>query len=218
MLRAICDKSSPQIMWKHKGPEPFRDNYIPNPIISFLPTSKPLHRSTRVMTHLNPSQPRQSTLSSIAAHCNNAFYDYYLSTLFPLSTLISSYPTSAHKMSQHFTITQATSPSDLDSIRTLFSAYVSWLDIDLTFQDFSTELATLPGLYIPPTGCLLLAKSTTPSSTIPLGCIAVRPLKSTSSTASKSNPDSVKDGSTKICEMKRLYTIPSARGLGVGKR
>ncbi|KAG9235871.1 putative GNAT family acetyltransferase [Amylocarpus encephaloides] len=114
-----------------------------------------------------------------------------------------------------YTISPATSPEDLSSIRTLFTAYVSWLDIDLTFQNFSSELSTLPGLYSPPTGALLLASSTspsitstpssssTPTITTPIGCIALRPLTSASL--------------TKCCEIKRLYTSPTARGLGAGK-
>lgn len=95
-------------------------------------------------------------------------------------------------------IEPARSPQDLGSIVQLFSAYAESLGLDLSFQDFDTELTSLPGKYAPPTGEILLARD---SSGDAMGCVAVRPL---------SPPD--------CCEMKRLYIIPAGRGLGIGKR
>lgn len=86
-------------------------------------------------------------------------------------------------------------PSDLPTIRALFSAYAASLNFSLCFQDFSRELDELPGRYAPPRGLLLLA---THNST-PAGCVALRPL----------------DDAT--CEMKRLYVRPEARGHGLGR-
>jgi hypothetical protein len=71
-----------------------------------------------------------------------------------------------------YTIRQVTTTEDLLAITNLFKAYTAWLDLDLTFQDFTNELASLPGKYASPSGALLLARSSdgvsTPKSTCPL--------------------------------------------------
>jgi GNAT superfamily N-acetyltransferase len=106
-----------------------------------------------------------------------------------------------------FQIKQATTSTEISQARSLFTEYTAWLDIDLTFQNYASELASLPGLYVPPTGTLLIATSASSATSLPsnspIGCIALRPLKSRSP--------------IKTCEIKRLYTVPEARGLGVGK-
>jgi len=79
--------------------------------------------------------------------------------------------------------------------RDLFVQYADALGFDLEFQGFSRELATLPGGYVPPLGCILLAEL----SGNYVGCVALRPLEN------------------KICELKRLFVIPEYRGRAIGR-
>jgi hypothetical protein len=76
---------------------------------------------------------------------------------------------------QQLTIGYAATPSDLAIIYSLFTAYASSLGFDLSFQNFSAELSSLPGLYAPPTGALLLAVTSTDEA---VGCVGLRPLSS----------------------------------------
>ena len=99
-------------------------------------------------------------------------------------------------------IRAATTAIDFAQARTLFQEYAEWLAVDLCFQGFAEELATLPGAYAPPRGMLMLAGP--PDGAI--GCIALRPL----------NADESPLGAT--AEVKRLYVRPAARGTGLGRR
>jgi ribosomal protein S18 acetylase RimI-like enzyme len=96
-----------------------------------------------------------------------------------------------------FRIETARSTADLAAITRLFEAYAASIGVDLAYQDFATELATLPGKYAPPAGTLLLARN---AAGEPLGCIALRPIAPAG-----------------CCEMKRLYVVPAARGLRLGR-
>ena len=93
------------------------------------------------------------------------------------------------------TIVHAATEEHYKEVRNLFAEYADSLGFDLEFQEFSRELATLPGQYASPQGCILLAKD----SDQVMGCVALRPLE---------------DG---ICEMKRLYVVPGFRGRGIGR-
>lgn len=109
-------------------------------------------------------------------------------------------------------IRDAAGTADFTSARDLFEEYAASLGVDLGFQGFAAELASLPGDYAPPRGCLLLLR---PSESGPAaidgdaaeagarreaGCVALRPI-----------------GTTGAAELKRLYLRPQARGLGLGR-
>lgn len=98
----------------------------------------------------------------------------------------------------------ASSASDLDLARALFREYAASLPFSLCFQGFDEELATLPGKYAAPAGEILLALQ----GEHPLGCVAVRPIDAMPDDPLAARP---------ICEMKRLYVKPAARGRGAGR-
>ena len=95
-----------------------------------------------------------------------------------------------------FTIQPARSATELISAAALFRAYAATLPVDLAPQGFSQELESLPGVYGPPGGELLLAKR----GDHVLGCIGLRPLEP-----------------PHIAEIKRLFVRPQARKIGVGQ-
>jgi len=110
--------------------------------------------------------------------------------------------------------------AELEATRAIFRDYAASLGIDLGFQNFEQELATLPGDYVEPRGALLLAlvdtKDAAAMADVPLmqraqgglahvaGCCALRPLDTTD------YPNAA--------EMKRLYVRPAFRGLGLGRQ
>lgn len=93
-----------------------------------------------------------------------------------------------------------TSSSELDALRGIFREYADSLAVDLCFQGFETELASLPGEYAEPRGALLMALVNEEVA----GCCALRPLD---------NVDYIN-----ACEMKRLYVRPLFRKSGLGRQ
>jgi putative acetyltransferase len=92
-------------------------------------------------------------------------------------------------------LSEAVAPADFAAARALFEEYAAQLSVDLCFQDFAGELAALAAIYGPPSGCLFLARH----DGVPVACGALRRL------------------SAEVCEMKRLYVRPEARGERLGR-
>ena len=78
----------------------------------------------------------------------------------------------------------------------MLKEYAAWVGVDLCFQNFTQELANLPGDYAPPDGALLVARGDTGL----IGMVAMR----------RRDRNRV--------EMKRLYVREAARGTGLGRR
>jgi putative acetyltransferase len=91
------------------------------------------------------------------------------------------------------------SPEDWQETRLVLRDYAASLDVDLDFQGFEEELATLPGAYAPPGGLMLLAVIDGAVA----GSGAFRPL-----------PDA---DYPNACEMKRLFVRPAFRRFGLGR-
>ena len=86
--------------------------------------------------------------------------------------------------------------ADIPHVREMLQEYVTWIGLDLAFQEIEAELDGLPGDYAPPHGALLVAVE----GDRYLAMIALRPIERT------------------IAEMKRLYVRPEARGRGLARR
>lgn len=99
------------------------------------------------------------------------------------------------RLSTSLHLIQPAAGDHLESVRQLFREYQASLGVDLCFQNFEEELATLPGGYASPDGRLYLGLS----DGQPSCCVALRKL----------------DEGT--AEMKRLYVRPAFRGLGYGR-
>lgn len=96
-----------------------------------------------------------------------------------------------------FRIGPVRTAADIEATARLFGAYASSLGVDLGFQGFAAELASLPGKYAAPAGELLLARDRHGEG---VGCVGLRPMA----------PEG-------CCEMKRLYVSPRGRGMGLGR-
>ena len=89
---------------------------------------------------------------------------------------------------------------DLNAIRGLFRRYADWLEEDHGIlpetHGIEQEIARLPAPYSPPNGALIAARSNDGEY---VGCIALRRFDDEAS------------------EVKRLFVLPEARGLGIGE-
>lgn len=91
-------------------------------------------------------------------------------------------------------------PFEFDELRAILREYAQSIQVDLCFQNFEDEIATLPGEYVEPRGALLMARINGEL----VGCCALRPLD---------NVDY-----PNACEMKRLYVRKAFRKLGIGRQ
>jgi GNAT superfamily N-acetyltransferase len=85
---------------------------------------------------------------------------------------------------------------DIPEVRTMLQEYVAWIGLDLAFQEIDEELSGLPGDYAPPRGALRVV----PGPQKLVAMIGLRPIDD------------------QVCEMKRLFVRPEARGHGLARR
>ncbi len=100
-------------------------------------------------------------------------------------------------------IVEAHTPEWLDRARAIFREYGASIEnvagCSLQYQGFERELTALPGKYSPPKGGIYLAVSERDEV---VGCIAFRPIP---------------EVGDRTCELKRMYVVPGARGIGLGR-
>ena len=98
-----------------------------------------------------------------------------------------------------YVTTRGFDENDRHAVVALLREYWASLGVAGEFQNFDSEIADLPGVYVPPAGQMLFLRD--PADSVPVGCVALRPVAGV--------PD--------MCEMKRLYLRPVARGKGLGR-
>jgi len=101
------------------------------------------------------------------------------------------------------TISQANSEAEIEAIRELMREYATWAFTIVpgsneapAWEGFDAELASLPGVYAPPAGRLLLAMQ----DGQPAGCVCLKGYDDVTS------------------ELKRLYVRPTFRGQNIGQQ
>lgn len=100
--------------------------------------------------------------------------------------------------------------AELHAARKIIAEYVASISnfacASFAHQNVEKELADLPGEYVSPMGGLWLAWKD--GEVEPIGCIALRPVKS----------HLPRERIRRVGEIKRMYTRPAARGCGVARR
>jgi GNAT superfamily N-acetyltransferase len=92
-------------------------------------------------------------------------------------------------------IRQAIFPDDTASVLSIWPEFIANSPVNLDYQGNDAEFVGLPGKYAAPSGRVLLAEQCGEV----VGCVAFRKV------------------SDEICEMKRMYVRPSARGNHLGR-
>ena len=83
----------------------------------------------------------------------------------------------------------------MEDVRTLIETYTNWLGLDLAFQNLASELENPAQKYAPPHGAILVAVQDGKV----FGMVAWH---------------WIGEG---VCEMKRLFVLPEASGLGIAE-
>ncbi|HKO72938.1 MAG TPA: GNAT family N-acetyltransferase [Bradyrhizobium sp.] len=91
-------------------------------------------------------------------------------------------------------IRRATFPDDTAAVLSIWREFIASSPVNLDYQNNDAEFMDLPGKYAVPGGCVLLADVDGKID----GCVAFRKV------------------TKEICEMKRLYVCPQARGSRLG--
>eukprot|EP00878_Enallax_costatus_P010573 GHUV01011044.1.p1 GENE.GHUV01011044.1~~GHUV01011044.1.p1 ORF type:complete len:296 (+),score=41.51 GHUV01011044.1:476-1363(+) len=94
-------------------------------------------------------------------------------------------PSFAPELPAGYDLRLGTSKEDYTAFARLACAYHAWLNVDLCFQNFEQELASLPGSYGAPAGCILLISHLPTAADhnrqqehpVDVACVAVRPLE-----------------------------------------
>lgn len=98
-------------------------------------------------------------------------------------------------MENKIELVEAKTADDFSAAKILILEYVTWLGIDLSFQNFDHEFNTLSETYSPPNGGLCVVYR----NDKPVGVAGIKKFNETE------------------CEVKRMYVQPASRGLGIGK-
>jgi len=97
-------------------------------------------------------------------------------------------------------VVPSVSEATLSQARNLFREYAIMPGVAPCVEDFEREVVSLPGLYAPPGGRLLLAmQGGAGNPGVAIGCAALRRFDQ------------------EACEMKRLYVRPAFRGQGAAR-
>jgi ribosomal protein S18 acetylase RimI-like enzyme len=92
-------------------------------------------------------------------------------------------------------IIQCVTISDISSAKMVVKDYITWLGIDLSFQEIEKELSNFSNVYSPPDGIFLLAQINRKV----VGGVGL------------------KSFDERICEMKRLFVYDNFRCIGIGR-
>ena len=93
-------------------------------------------------------------------------------------------------------IRRADFPTDSSAVLRIWREFIANSPVNLDYQNNEVEFATFTEKYAAPKGCVLLAET----EDAIVGCVAMRQV------------------TPAICEMKRLYVRPNARGEHLGRK